>query len=221
MSTDRSCAGSQGGALFHQTPDVVGARDEQKGIPMQRIRLLAMTLVAALVLLGTTAMPAFSDGHTGTVDATVTVTAGPCIQVGVETINFGTQEFSTTEGTVQSDSSAYNLTNCGDADQSFYASGTDASNTAATATWTLNDAGAGLDCASSTNEYQMLLFGTAAFQRLSSSVEKVVPDTGANPVAPSGTHSVTNRLIMPCSGSDGAGETMSLSIIYTAATSAS
>jgi hypothetical protein len=182
---------------------------------MHRIRLLAMAVTTTVLLLSMSAMPAFSDAHTGAVDATVTASAGPCITVGVAAIDFGTNEFSTTAGDVTSESDPYDLTNCGDAPQSFHASGTDAQNTGATATWVLDDS-AGLDCTSSTDEYQLLLFGTGAFQRLSSSVEKVVPDTGANPVAAAGSISVGNTLVMPCSGSSGAGDAMSLSILYTA-----
>lgn len=174
---------------------------------MRRHRRRASPIILALgaLVLGTAPVQA-ADG--GTVGVTITV-AAPCILVA-GSFDFGTNAFSQAGAPVVVGVTGATATNCSGTTQVYLAHGADATATAdPTVTWSL-----GNDPCTTTNQYRIDL-------------------TDANPVTTSVVLSNTDQsfltgvpadqitdlrgvLIMPCTGSDGAGLVMSSTITLTA-----
>ena len=162
-----------------------------------------------LALAGLWAMSAspMLAAEDGTVDAQVTV-ATPCVLVSPGTLDFGTLPFSFAgnPGTAQK---AIDVQNCGGSGERLFARGTDASYNGSTI-WTI-----GLDntCLDGVNHY--------ALQAYKSSSQIAVDLTTSDQpidIVGAGSSSVYDALIliMPCSGSDGAGQVVTFSAIFTA-----
>lgn len=91
----------------------------------RKIRRLAALVLAMQAVVTTSAVPAFADGHQGTVTATVTVAEAPeaCILLGVESIDFGVVGFGETQ---PMQSNTYSISSCTDGSQDLLVRGTEA-----------------------------------------------------------------------------------------------
>jgi hypothetical protein len=185
---------------------------------MQMNRIGRRGWVAAAAALGVTAAAALVplsalSADTGTVNAQVVAGATACITVTSPTngasVSFGSLAFSATPGSSQgSGSPDITVANCSTGSESVLASGTNA--TGASSTWALVGALAN-QCGNSLNQYRLGvrdanntdLFLTAQNQTLGS-------------VAANGALTRIPRITMPCTGSSGNGQTMSMSFNFTA-----
>ena len=172
----------------------------------------AMSVATAYFLLS--ALPTFGDS-TGTVNAKVSVAAAaaPCLVVGPESgLDFGTLAFPTSPSSSQGGSAPQKttLTNCGTGDETVYVHGTDAESLTSPGAWTLIDTSIWAQ-----SGYNLYGLGITASGRSSNvSLSKTNALWGA--VAPGATDSITTTIQMPRAGSDHAGETMIMRIVYTA-----
>lgn len=173
---------------------------------MRTIGVILSVLLAAGLYAGSS-VPVFSADN-GTVTATVSVQDVPCITLGVTTLNHGTKAFSSTT-LVTDTKNISNIDSCSSAAQTLLATGSNA--TGSGVTWTPV---ATVNCSSTPkNQYRMALRNPG-------------PPTVINlslAAQPFGSLSADQQdflaeatLTMPCTGSDGAGETMSMSITLTA-----
>ena len=174
-------------------------------------------LVLAGAALLASAAPAFT-ADSGTVAVTVTAGApvSPCIEFATPpgtAVSFGTLAFSRPNAP---SSSRGNVTptyrNCSTAAERVVINGTDA--TSAGAVWALETSQPTCNATSPRNQYLIRYFHDQdPLQALAKTAT-----TLAQSAAPGADHTLTLELIMPCEGSDGAGETFSASILLTAAT---
>jgi hypothetical protein len=166
-----------------------------------------LSLLLAAGLYAGSSVPVFSADN-GTVTATVTVQDVPCITVGTTTITYGTKPFSTSQGLSTATSSIGNVDSCSTAAQSLSATGSTA--TATGATWnpvaTLNCSGA------STNQYRHTVRDTLAPKDVQLSLS---PQALTSLTPNQQDLSIPTTLNMPCTGSDGAGRTMNMSVTLT------
>jgi len=168
---------------------------------------------AAALALAASALPAFGSGastDSSTVQAQVTV-AAPCVQVTPSTLDYGLRPFSS-GGTISSGNGAIVVTSCSAAEQRLHGRGTDA--TGSSGSWTLTPTlvqtflGIPLAyCPSEPNRFAVW----AGLTPLGHANATVVSAMGAG-----SSTSVNATLYMPCSGSVGAGEQMTFSIVFTA-----
>lgn len=173
----------------------------------RRSRGSALALIAATlgVLVGTTPGMAADNG---TVDAQVTVQqAAACIELSTSSIGFGTLALGAENapGTPN-----ITVTNCGQANATILASGTNASGTAAA--WALVDSAATCADTLGTDNYHLGLATPlgAAIATLSTSNKELGTLAGAASV----DH--VARISTACPGSSGAGQTMSMQVSYIA-----
>ena len=176
--------------------------------PLRAALAVSVTAVAAVALAP---LPAFGDSDTGTVNATVTV-AAPCILLDITDVDFGTKSFNTASSNIFSQSTTLHATNCSGTDENILARGTDATNTAGTATWTLNSVITN-PCTIGPNTYLLTHdnLGSGIGTALTTSDQEV-----ATGITAGEQYAYKLTLLMPCTGSDGAGETMNLQSILTA-----
>ncbi|MFP3881615.1 MAG: myxococcus cysteine-rich repeat containing protein [Actinomycetota bacterium] len=166
----------------------------------------AVTLCLSVVMSAAAAMPAVADEQ-GVVNATVTVTAPAeaCILVGVSSIDFGTLDFGDA-----APGESYTIQKCAEASQDLFVQGTNATTTSGFA-WQLVDTLPGV------NEYRLEVFDVA----IGTESVFLSPDESRLVDAEmSDSLTVNHVLNMPAEGSDGAGETASFQIIWTAVLSA-
>ena len=173
----------------------------------------ALVVCGALAGLafGASAVPVFSaDG--GAVNAQVTATAGPaaCITLPAATVDFGTLPFNAAGASTVSLAAPIKVTGCANGGMVLLARGTDA--TSANAAWTLT----GTTMCPSTpvsNQYNLGLSanGGASTDNLTTTDAVVWAQMG-----PSEEVSKTPTIAMPCVGSIGAGQTMTMSYVFTA-----
>jgi hypothetical protein len=157
-----------------------------------------------------TAVPALGD-NVGTVNAQVTV-AAPCLTLSTTTLDFGTIRLVTnpTTDVTGLTSSNYTITNCGAASEKLYAKGTDATSTSSNASWSL------------ANNYSVCNLGPNYYGLGVGEDSGVVGLTKQSQALPTalpggGTKTYNNSISSPCVGSGGAGETMTMQIMYTVA----
>lgn len=173
------------------------------------IRLcLAAALLSALTLTAGS-VPAFTADN-GSVTGTVTAAGAPCITVSPASVGFGTLQFGTTSGPQQ-----VSVFNCGSSPQNTLVSGTDASGSAGT--WALTSPV--VTPCSGIDKYSLiykLLGGGSLFHSIATTQE-LVRDTGSIPIPWGAGNSLgfDLHLVMPCQGSNGAGEQKSFTITYT------
>ncbi len=169
------------------------------------IGAMAALAAGSVATVGT----AFGDDN-GTVAATVSV-AAPCLTVSQTTpVDYGTLGFN--NGASQS---LGTVSNCsGGSSQSLLVRGTTA--TSASTTWELN----GRNCAATPptlNRYDhRLSLSTTGSSILSGRFLSTTDYQLETAMGPGATWDVTGMLQMPCSGSDGQGETFNFSVIFTA-----
>jgi len=157
------------------------------------------------LLLGTTPGMAADNGA---VDAVVTIeAAAACIELSTSSISFGTLALGTENA---AGTPGITVTNCGEANATILASGTNASGTGAA--WNLVDSAATCADTLGTDNYHLGLATPAGAQiaTLSTSNKEVGTLAGAATV----DHSA--RISTACPGSSGAGQTMSMQINYIA-----
>lgn len=171
-------------------------------------RRLPAVLVAAGIL-AVTAAPAFGTQNEGTVSATVTV-ASPCIEVTPAGLDFGVLPLTTGPKEPSGGVRPVTARNCSGGPATLLARGTSASSPAGK-TWALRDASIAGLC-SETNTYMTSIL--TAPGRISLSSEA---DTTVQSLAVDETAALNAELIMPCTVSGGAGETMTFSYIFTVA----
>jgi hypothetical protein len=180
------------------------------------VRVGAFAAVSAVFLVW--AMPSFS-ADSGTVNARVSV-AAPCLTATVTwpsapTLDFGSQSFTTPAqpgGTSLND--AVSITNCGSGSENVLVRGTDATTTTSSAAWQLQSTDA--TCSVGANKY---FVNTTIRDANGQKVYPATTLTTANQLLANigtGSRSVTPLMIMPCSGSTGAGDSMSFDIVFTA-----
>jgi hypothetical protein len=167
-------------------------------------------LATVLAVFFTTSLPAFSDAN-GAVTATVTPLVA-CLTLDKTSIDFGTLPFSPTGG-VTNRGTDVTATNCGGTAEQIYGRGTDAANSGGSVTWTLDSSGA-LPCTLGTNKFQ--LAETAADNSWGIYLSKADQQLGSGSLGGGATATYRNGMRMPCTGSGGAGQTMSWQYIYTA-----
>ena len=176
-----------------------------------RSRVRVLTLAVASSLWAASATPGLA-ANSATVDAQVTVESA-CVIVSTLSVNFGTLPFSSDGGNPSSGSSAISYTNCGGASEKIYGRGTDATGGNGSATWSLGSPPK-LCPDRGLNNYR---FG--AYQNASGSngLEFSKVDQFIESVAAGDAGLIDLLYIhMPCTGSNGAGLTMSFQAIFTA-----
>jgi hypothetical protein len=182
---------------------------------------IAGWLAAALVALAASPVGAADNGS---VTGTVTVAqGGACLVVGASTVDFGTNPFSSLttgspvyEGTYDGGSSnRLQLQNCGAVDETVLVRGTNATSASSSTTWTLTPYG---PCSMPPNYYGLFAVWdtTSGTDNINISTGDAELSSGAIPAG--GSLSSGNWIMMPCEGSDGAGESFELAIYYTAVT---
>lgn len=178
----------------------------------RKITRATVGLAIAAAYLVLSAVPSFGD-NVGTVNAQVTV-AAPCVTLSTTSIDFGTILFATNPPTGPTSKYIlpYTITNCSSAKETLYVKGTDATSTSSSTRWTLNWIG---PCTAGPNNYGM----RATEQWVGGGYSDLTTTAQALPTAlPDGTaKSYNNEIFSPCAGSDGAGETMTMQIVYTVA----
>jgi hypothetical protein len=186
-----------------------------------RRRLLCATAALAALTLAAGALPALTaDSGTVTLSITIQAAASPCLTVGPAAVDFdGPKAFSTPSAYVTSDSlGTVTLTNCGTVPENISEAGTDAAGPSGS--WALTQRAPGNPCSVGTDAY--FLWANAvngAFQSAPVSRQPtVLRDSSGQPAVWNGGASTQTNftLFMPCQGSNGAGETKTFSINYTA-----
>lgn len=167
-----------------------------------RARIAGLLMMTAL--LGSA--PALALGaESGEVTATVTV-AAPCVTVGGP-IDFGEVGFAP-EGDIATSSGLSNYTNCSSVTEQIAVRGTNASSTTTSTVWTLQSQ---QPCVGTTtlNEFRVETKDVDQLSlALSTSASTIDPALAAGTPA----QTLWTMLYMPCTGSDGAGETMQFTI---------
>ena len=175
------------------------------------IALAAPALTAVWLLVS--AGPTFGQSPNGTVTASVTVNVGPCISLSATSFTYAPAEFSTsqTTRTTLPNSARPVVTNCSNQSERILARGSTASG-ANNASW---DILTSFNCANiETNKYKHELKLADGVSYLALTATDQAWESG---VAANDTRTVDGRLTMPCNGSSGAGQTMTMPIFLTAA----
>jgi hypothetical protein len=154
----------------------------------------------------------------GTVGAQVVAGVSPCITISSpanQPVDFGSLAFSTSPGSSQGPGAPnISVASCANASQLVYASGTNAMSPT-NAIWTLVSALPN-SCTNAPNQYRLALrdanLNTDFY--LTTTNQQLTPSTA--PLAGNATLTRTPRIVMPCTGSAGAGLTMSMSFNFTA-----
>jgi len=173
---------------------------------LRRSLARALWTLAALTSLP---MPAWAD-ESGVVTATVTA-AAPCVLLTGTEIGYGVLPFSRdSEVAGATGAGPTTVENCSGGTQFLFVKGTDATSINSSATWALADPGGSTSnpCSVGPNKYfSGLLFGGSPVQSL----------TTADQPALAGYGTYEYEMTMPCVGSDGAGETFQMAVVFTAA----
>jgi type 1 fimbria pilin len=188
-----------------------------------RRRLLAAAVTLGAFALAAGAVPAFTaDSGSVTVSITAAPPAGACVLVSPDTVDFGTVPFSSVNSGISYASRTVSIQSCatGTIKENVAVAGTNAVGPGGTR-WTLATDLAQAGC--TVDFYEMrLLLGSAP----SSILTNVIDTTPLN--IRNGTTGLPFewsagqaqdfelRLGMPCAGSNGAGQTKSLSVTFTA-----
>jgi hypothetical protein len=177
----------------------------RSGRRARRSSVLGLIGATLGVLLGTTPGMAADNGA---VDAEVTIeAAAACIELSTSSISFGTLGLGAENA---AGTPGITVTNCGDANATILASGTNASGTGAA--WNLVDSAATCADTLGTDNYHLGLATPlgASIATLSTSNKEVGTLAGA------ATVDHVARISTACPGSSGAGQTMSLQVNYIA-----
>lgn len=178
-------------------------------------------IALAVVAMAATAVPAYT-ADTGTVAVSVTAQAppAPCLTVTPGSVDFGTLPFSAdnnaNSGLSQGHSGDISFSNCGTANQNLLGSATPA--TGASGSWTpLADDGTNVHPCPAPDQFYLALFLPHPSLYLSGTPAVVLAYGGAPAVYPAGSTTLSRLdIIMPCQGSNGAGEAKTLTATFTA-----
>ena len=176
-------------------------------------RLVGLGALALSALwLAVTAGPALSQSPNGTVTATVQVQAAACITVNPTSFAYPAAPLSNATAPSQvvpaPTTTKPVATNCSTAAENFLARGGSA--TGGGATWTLISS---IDCSAGTaDQYRHDVRPSGGAYTALSTTDQAWESS----VAPSNTRTLDTRLTMPCTGSGGVGQTMSMPIVLTA-----
>jgi hypothetical protein len=191
---------------------------------MRKLIALAGVLGTALTLM---AAPAFTaDSGNLVVSITAEPPPAPCLTVSPATIDFGTRAFSTPalRGDAYS-ATRVRVANCGTASENVAAVGTDASGPSGDWTlghWATDAPPAGNPCVNRPNLYFLGTNGSSGdvvLQRDTiTKTSGLLTQPGGDPGVwnPGAAADIQMYLIMPCQGSNGAGEAKTLSATFTA-----
>ena len=177
-----------------------------------RLRIVSMVSAAGLLAAAAAAPAMAADSET--VDVTVTV-AAPCITVGPESIDYGVHEFSGPDEFAADGEALIDYQNCGGLAEIVYARASDAIGPAAE--WNLGSYIP--NCVDgSVNEFALKLVAGPGGTRddlyfYLSNVDALTDQSLA-----AGAFGQFSRLwfFMPCTGSDGANEQLSMQVTFTA-----
>ncbi|MBI2780293.1 MAG: hypothetical protein HYX55_00665 [Chloroflexi bacterium] len=168
-----------------------------------------MAVLGSILGLALGATPGFG-ADSGGVDAQVTVSpAAACIELSTASVNFGTLALGAEN---QAGAPGITITNCGDADASLMASGSNATGQAAS--WSLVDSAATCADTLGTDNYHLALADTLGAPIATLSTENKAVGT----LTAAGSLDQVARISTACPGSSGAGKVMSMSINYVATT---
>lgn len=181
-------------------------------------------IALAGVAMATTAVPAYT-ADTGAVAVSVTAQAppAPCLTVTPGSVDFGTLPFSTNNvarsagGGLSEGHQDIAIANCGTAGQNLLGHTTDA--TGPGGAWTpMADDGTIHPCPQVNRFYLELVGFTVSTLVMTGNTAAVGTSNGGPPaVFPAGSrHDFRLELLMPCQGSNGAGETKTLTATFTA-----
>ena len=164
-------------------------------------RILVCGLVAGVAAFGLSAVPALS-ADSGTLNMSVAV-ASPCLTVSPEAGTFGPKTFSpSAESPSTTDlDTRPTVTNCSASSEPLFVRGTNA--VGAGATWTLADP-------------QSIAVNRYALRSGSQALTVTDAPVASGALAAGDVIRPVVVLYMPTAGSDGAGQTMSMSLTYTA-----
>jgi hypothetical protein len=173
---------------------------------------VALAVALAMATPAVVASPVLG-AEDGTVHATVTVGA-PCLTLETTSVDFGTISFNTPETNNFRQTDTLYVTNCSGTDANFLVRGTDAISATSAATWSLYQGNFGA-CTLGPNAYRLTHWdlGGSIWWAFHLTTSDQIAKVG---VPAAGQHPYRLDLLMPCSGSDGAGETMSFQAIFTA-----
>jgi len=170
---------------------------------MKYLRRVGLSAIVAVVLASPGATVFANEAG---VNATVTV-ASPCLTVTPPVLDFGTLPFSF-PGDVGHDTRTVNVNNCGANDERLFARSTDAS-LAGQPVWTLSPTNS-TPCL---NHYSVRAYQSAG----QTAIDLSTSDAALDILAAGGSSFYDSLvLIMPCTGSTGAGEVVSFNVTYTA-----
>jgi hypothetical protein len=165
-------------------------------------RIFLCGLVTALGALGLSALPAFS-ADSGALNMTVAV-ASPCLTVAPDSGTFGPKSFSASaEAPATTDlDTRPTVTNCSQTSEALFVRATDALGSGG-ASWTLTDP-------------QSIGVNHYALKSGSQALDSRDAPVTSGPLAAGDLIRPVVLLYMPTAGSDGSGQTMSMSLTYTA-----
>ena len=182
-----------------------------KGTTMNRtIKLGGAAVLVAVALLASTTGSALGAGN-GTVSAQVTVASGACLTLGTNAVNYGTQPFSMPSSPSSQQTGLFALASCSSSTEQISAEGTNATGNAG-ASWTLKQSTADL-CTLNLDQYESnakdpgvgaVPLGSLSYANLGS------------PYSAGEVRQVSVGMTMPCTGSSGAGQTMSFQYLFLA-----
>lgn len=180
--------------------------------------VMAITALAAVWAIAGAA-PAFTaDNGSVVVSVAAQAPVAPCVTVTPGTVNFGTLPFSTDDGAgLSQGNSDITVGFCGSATgQNLLGSTTNASS--ASGAWTPQPLTTSIDVCPATDRFMLGVFGFTTPQLvLTGTPAPVLGSLGGPPaVFPAGDKVFRMTFYMPCQGSNGAGETKTLTTTLTA-----
>jgi hypothetical protein len=179
------------------------------------------TLVLVVVALAASAAPALTADN-GTVAVTIKAAAppAPCLTVTPGAVDFGTLPFSADNGAgLKQGNSDITVTNCGTAGQNLLGSTTNAVGPGGSWTATSYFPSLTIEPCPAPDRFYLSVFGFIGSTSLimTNTPAPVLASLGGPPaVFPAGDKVFRMSLIMPCVGSNGAGETKTLTATFTA-----
>jgi hypothetical protein len=182
-----------------------------------RVAGLRRVMVVLAVVVGTAAGPtSVAAAEEGAVDASVEVqNPAACIVLGGTVIDFGVQRFSTASHVEGASGTPTIVTNCSGGDADLVVRTTRATNEAGTVEWSPVSNGETCNGGPNTFAHGVLYVTTGVM--LSETNQSLIPNSGHTSHLSDGEQiGFGHAMNMPCTGSDGNGETMSWVVTFTA-----
>jgi hypothetical protein len=185
-------------------------------------RYLFGALALAAVAMAATAVPALSaDSGTVAVSVTAQAPAAPCLTVSPGTVDFGTLPFSGSNTDITRGEADITFNFCGTANSQILLGSTTPA-TGPSGSWTPQNDGGGVQPSvqpcPGPNQFYLAIFdsGTTGPALYMTGTPAPVLGAGGNPLQLTGSIVTKLAIRMPCKGSNGAGETKSLTATFTA-----